>query len=170
MAERVWQVLFLCSDNAVRSIMAEVLLTHWGRGRFRAYSAGSRPGGTVDPIAAELLGKFNLAPGALRPKSWDLFTAPGAPALDFVFVLCDDYTLDQIPQFPGDPLVAHWTLPDPALFEGSEAERVQAFRETLRSIEARIKPFVALRPEALDRIVMRQHLDEIHRPLAAGAR
>jgi len=170
MAERVWQVLFLCSDNAARSIMAEALLTHWGRGRFRAHSAGSRPAGAVDPITIELLAKFNLASGSLRPKSWDLFAAPGAPDLDFVFVLSDDHSLDQVPQFPGDPMVAHWTLPDPAPVEGSEAERVQAFREALRSVEARIKPFVALRPEALDRIVMRQHLDEIHRPQESDAR
>jgi len=168
MAERVWQVLFVCSANSARSIMAEALLSHWGGDRFRAYSAGSRPRGEVDPITIDLLTKLDLATGSLRSKSWDLFTGPQAPALDFVFTLCDTCAQEPLPSFNGSPMIAHWGLPDPALVEGNEAERVQAFRDTFRALEGRIKPFVALRPEALDRIVMRQRLEELGRPTAAA--
>ena len=168
MTERIWQVLFVCSANSARSVMAEALLTHWGRGRFQVFSAGSSPRGEVDPITMELLGKLDLATGSLRSKSWDLFTGPDAPALDFVFVLCDSIGPEALPHFPGNPMIAHWNLPDPAQVEGNEAERVQAFRETLRVLEARIKPFVALRPEALDRIVMHERLSEISQSATVG--
>ncbi|HLZ64754.1 MAG TPA: arsenate reductase ArsC [Aliidongia sp.] len=168
MADHVWQVLFACSDNSARGIMAEALLTHWGRGRFHVVSAGYRPADEIDPIAKDLLGKLDLATGALHPKSWDRFAGPDAPALDFVFVLCESCAEQPMPEFPGHPMVAHWHLPDPKQAEGSEVERAQAFREALRSIEARIKPFVALREEALDRIVMRERLEEIGRRGAIG--
>jgi arsenate reductase len=167
MDDRVWQVLFVCSANSARSIMAEALLTHWGAGRFRAYSAGHAPSGEVDPITIELLTKLDLATGSLRSKSWDLFTGPQAPSLDFVFTLCDSCAQQQLPAFNGNPMIAHWGVPDPALVEGDEIARIQAFRDTLRALEGRIKPFVALRPDALDRIVMRQRLEEIGQPQAA---
>src|ERR1700761_5540388 len=163
MTDRVWQVLFVCSANSARSIMAEALLTHWGGDRFRAHSAGSRPSGQVDPITIELLTKLELPTASLRSKSWDLFTGPSAPQIDFVFTLCDSCLDQPLPAFAGNPLIAHWGLPDPALVQGSEAERIQAFRDTLRALESRIKPFVVLRPDALDRIVMRQRLEDLNR-------
>jgi len=169
MTERIWQVLFVCSANSARSIMAEALLTHWGGARFRAHSAGVWPSGMVDPITKDLLGKLELATGSLRSKSWDEFTSADAPALDFVFTLCDRCAQQPMPTFPGSPMIAHWGLPDPAEVQGNDAERIQAFRDTLRALEGRIKPFVALRPEALGRIIMRQRLEEIGHPQTAGA-
>jgi arsenate reductase len=168
MVEHIWQVLFVSSANSARSIMAEALLSHWGRARFRAFSAGYRPSGKVDPIALDLLGKLDLATGSLRSKSWDLFAGPEAPVLDFVFMLSDGGAELPVPQFPGNPMIAQWHLADPARVEGTEAQRIQAFRDAFRALEARIKPFVVLRPEALDRIVMRDRLDEIGRSEAVS--
>lgn len=162
-AGHVYHALFLCTGNSARSILAEALLNHWGDGRFRAYSAGSFPTGRVHPHALALLEHLGLPTEGLRSKSWDEFAAPGAPALDFVFTVCDAAAGEVCPIWPGHPVTAHWGVADPAAVEGSEVERMAAFREAFRVLEHRIQAFTALRPEALDRLAMKQQLDAIGR-------
>lgn len=140
-----YHVLFLCTGNSARSILAESLINHWGAGKFVGLSAGSHPKGQVHPIALQMLAQLNLPTEGLRSKSWDEFAAPGAPALDFVFTVCDDAVGETCPVWPGQPITAHWGLPDPAAVEGSEAEQWAAFRETFRALERRIKVFVSLK-------------------------
>ena len=161
MGERIYNVLFLCTGNSARSILAEVLMEHWGRGRFRSYSAGSFPKGTVHPLALELLEKVRLATTGLRSKSWDEFARDGAPVMDFVFTVCDQAAGEVCPVWPGNPVTAHWGVPDPAAVEGNEGEQRRAFREGLRVLESRIKLFASLPIEKLDRIALKREADRI---------
>ena len=131
MADRPYNVLFLCTGNSARSILAEALIDQWGRGEFRGFSAGSHPKGEVHPIAIQLLQRMNLPTEGLRSKSWDEFAAPGAPPLDFVFTVCDNAAGEVCPYWPGQPMTAHWGVPDPAAVEGTDTEKWVAFRERL---------------------------------------
>ena len=141
--------------------MAEALLEHWGRGRFRAYSAGSFPKGAVHPLALDLLERAHLATRRLRSKSWDEFAKPGAPEMDFVFTVCDQAANEACPVWPGNPVTAHWGVPDPASVEGTEIEKRRAFRDAYLVLENRIKLFTSLRLEALDRLAVKRKVDEI---------
>jgi len=160
-ADRPFNVLFLCTGNSARSILAESLVNHWGGGRFRGYSAGSHPRGTVHPITLELLEKLNLPTAGLRSKSWDEFAAPGAPPLDFVFTVCDNAAAETCPYWPGQPMSAHWGVPDPAAVEGAEADRWIAFRDAFRTLENRIRIFANLPLASLDRIRLQDQLNAI---------
>jgi protein-tyrosine-phosphatase len=155
MPDRLHNVLFLCTGNSARSILAESLLNHWGRGRFRAFSAGSFPKGKVHPLALELLEWTNLPTAGLRSKSWDEFAAPGAPPIDFVITVCDSAAGEACPVWPGKPMTAHWGVADPAAVAG-DAEKGAAFRKALAELEARIKLFVNLPIDSLDRLALLQ--------------
>ena len=133
MADRVYNVLFLCTGNSARSILAEAILNHRANGRFRAYSAGSHPSGTVNPRALQLLERTGISTEGLRSKAWDEFAEPGAPKLDFVFTVCDNAAGEVCPIWPGQPMTAHWGQPDPAAIEGTELEKTNAFRDALRT-------------------------------------
>ena len=151
---RIHTVLFLCTGNSARSIMAESLLNHLGQGRFRAYSAGSFPKGEVHPLALEILRRNSLPTTGLRSKSWDEFAAPDAPRLDFVITVCDDAAGEVCPTWPGQPVTAHWGIADPAAVRGSRAEQQQAFEHAARELSSRIHlllelPIAALEHEAL---------------------
>ena len=161
--ERAWNVLFLCTANSARSVIAECILNREGRGRFRAYSAGSHPRGAINPDALALLKRLHYPTGALRSKSWDEFAAPGAPRMDFVFTVCDDAAGEVCPVWPGQPMTAHWGVPDPALAEGSDAERALAFAETHRLLSNRIGVFISLPVASLDRLSLQHRLQEIGR-------
>jgi arsenate reductase (thioredoxin) len=159
--DRTYSVLFLCTGNSARSILAESLLTHWGRGRFRAFSAGSFPKGQVHPLALELLKRLKLPTEGFRSKSWDEFAAPGAPPLDFVFTVCDNAAGEVCPTWPGKPMTAHWGIADPAAVEGSDADKALAFRKALKELETRIKTFTALPIAFLDQMTLREKLRAI---------
>lgn len=137
-------VLFLCTGNSARSILAEQLLNHWGKGKFHAFSAGSHPKGQVHPIALALLQHMNLPTDGLRSKSWDEFARPAAPPIDFIFTVCDNAAGEVCPVWPGRPITAHWGIEDPAAVEGSESERWAAFRKAFQELESRIKAFTSL--------------------------
>ena len=154
-------VLFLCTGNSARSILAEAILNVEAKGRFKAYSAGSYPKGVVNPFALKLLRSLSLPVADLRSKSWDEFAGPDAPAMDFVFTVCDQAAGEMCPIWPGQPVTAHWGMPDPAATEGSDAVKMQAFRETLRMLSNRIRIFTALPFEKLDRLKLKSRLDEI---------
>ena len=143
MNTKSYNVLFVCTGNSARSIMAECILQRLGQSRFKGYSAGSHPSGTVNPYAVELLKRFNYSTADLRSKDWQEFAGPGAPPLDFVFTVCDQGAGEICPIWPGNPVTAHWGLPDPASIEGTEAERRDAFRQAHLALENRIKLFVA---------------------------
>ncbi len=160
-AARPYNVLFLCTGNSARSILAESLLTHWGRGRFRSFSAGSFPKGQVHPVALELLKRMNLPSEGMRSKSWDEFAAPGAPPLDFIFTVCDNAAGEVCPTWPGKPMTAHWGIADPAAVEGSDADKAFAFRKALRELETRIKLFIELPISSLDRMTLGEKLRAI---------
>ena len=156
-------VLFLCTGNSARSILAESILNTVGKGRFRAYSAGSHPAGAVNPLAVELLQKNRLPTDNLRSKSWDEFAAPEAPRLDFVFTVCDNAAGEVCPVWPGQPMTAHWGVPDPAAVAGSEEVRRKAFFTAFHQLQNRILLFVNLPLAKLDRIALKQSLDDIGR-------
>ena len=160
---RTYNVLFLCTGNSARSILAEALIEHWGKGRFKGYSAGSFPRGSVHPLAIKLLERLNLRTTGMRSKSWDEFAQPGAPKMDFVFTVCDQAAGEVCPIWPGNPITAHWGVPDPAAIEGTEVERCNAFRDALRALESRIKLFVALPIDKLDRMAAKREVDQIGR-------
>ena len=161
MSERVFNVLFLCTGNSARSILAEVLINHWGRGKFRGFSAGSHPKGAVHPIALELLRQMKLPTEGLRSKSWDEFAAPAEPRLDFVFTVCDNAAGEVCPYWPGQPMTAHWGVPDPAAVEGSDTDQWVAFRSAFKVLENRIKIFTSLPIASLDRVKLQTQLDAI---------
>jgi arsenate reductase len=156
-----YNVLFLCTGNSARSIMAEALLNHWGEGRFRAFSAGSHPKGQVHPLALEMLQRMHLPTAGFRSKSWDEFATPDAPPLDFVFTVCDNAAKETCPIWPGQPMTAHWGISDPAAVEGSDEAKLRAFRTTYRELDARIKIFASLRFDQLDQMSLQRQLDEI---------
>jgi arsenate reductase len=160
---RPYHVLFLCTGNSARSIIGEAVMNRWGAGKFLGFSAGSFPAGAVHPIARELLERHKLPTEGLRSKSWNEFAAPGAPELDFVFTVCDNAAGEVCPVWPGQPVTAHWGLPDPAAVEGSEVEKWTAFRETLRALERRIQAFVALPIASLDRLKLEERVRAIGR-------
>jgi protein-tyrosine-phosphatase len=157
----LFNVLFLCTGNSARSILAECILNRLGAGKFRAFSAGSHPTGKVNPLALSLLRKLHYDVSGLRSKSWEEFAAPGAPKLDFVFTVCDDAANEVCPIWPGQPMTAHWGLPDPAKAEGSEAERALAFADTMRMLNQRIGIFVSLPLDKLSRLSLQKELDAI---------
>ena len=161
MGEKTYNVLFLCTGNSARSILAEVLIQHWGKGRFVGYSAGSFPKGEVNPLALDLIERLGLRTDGLRSKSWGEFAKPGAPVMDFVFTVCDQAAGETCPIWPGNPVTAHWGVPDPAAVEGTEEERRQAFRDAYRQLETRIKLFTALPIDKLDRMAVKREVDRI---------
>jgi len=160
---RVYNVLFLCTGNSARSILAEALLNHWGKGAFRGFSAGSFPKGEVHPLALELLRSLALPVDGLRSKSWSEFTRADAPVMDFVFTVCDQAAGEVCPVWPGNPITAHWGIPDPAAVEGTEAQKRAAFRDAYGRLDARIKLFVSLPLEKLDRMAQKRESDRIGR-------
>jgi arsenate reductase len=168
MADRAYNVLFLCTGNSARSILAEALINHWGRSRFRGFSAGSHPKGAVHPIALELLEHMKLPIDGLRSKSWDELAKPGAEPLDFVFTVCDNTAGEMCPYWPGQPVTAHWGVPDPAAVEGSEIDKRNAFRAAFNALENRIKLFTSLPIASLDRIRLKERLDAIGKSSSEG--
>jgi arsenate reductase (thioredoxin) len=161
MSDRIYTVLFLCTGNSARSIMAEALLNRWGKERFRAYSAGSHPTGEVNPFALATLARNYVPAGDARSKSWDEFAVPGAPALDFVFTVCDRAAQEVCPFWPGQPMTAHWGIPDPAAVQGANDARERAFQQAFRDLDTRIKIFTSLRLDALDHLSLQRQLNEI---------
>jgi arsenate reductase len=163
MSQRIYNVLFLCTGNSARSILAESLLNHWGRGTFRAFSAGSFPKDQVHPMALDLLKRMDLPSEGFRSKSWDEFTAPEAPPLDFIITVCDNAAGEVCPVWPGKPITAHWGIADPAAVEGTHADKAFAFRKALKELETRIKLFRALpiASLALDQMALRDKLRAI---------
>ncbi len=158
-----FNVLFLCTGNSARSIMAEAYLNSAGKGRFAAYSAGSHPAGKVNPFALELLEKNRIATGGLRSKSWDKFARAGAPRLDFVFTVCDNAAGEVCPIWPGQPMTAHWGIQDPAAVQGREEEKRRAFLNAFTELTTRINLFLSLPLDKLDRLVLKKKLEEIGR-------
>ncbi len=161
MSDRVFNVLFLCTHNSARSVIAETIMNDLGKGRFKAFSAGSQPSGRVNPHAIDMLSKLNYDVSALRSKSWNEFAAPGAPKLDFVFTVCDDAANETCPYWPGQPMTAHWGLPDPSRTVGSEAEIRAAFADTHRMMYQRISIFLNLPLTSLDKLSLQAKLDAI---------
>jgi arsenate reductase len=161
MTERIHNVLFLCTGNSARSILAESLLNHWDNGKFRAFSAGSFPKGQVHPLALDLLKRMNLPADGLRSKSWDEFAAPGAPPIDFIFTVCDNAAGEVCPVWPGKPMTAHWGIEDPAAVEGTDAEKAFAFRKALEELETRIKLLTSLPIDSLDGMTLQAKLRAI---------
>ncbi len=161
MKDRIYNVLFLCTGNSARSIMAEALLKHLGKGRFRAFSAGSHPAGQVNPLAIEQLRVADLPVGGLRSKNWEEFSAPNAPALDFVFTVCDKAAGEICPIWPGQPMTAHWGIEDPAAAEGSEDQKRQAFAKAFNQLNRRISLFLSLPFSKLDGMSLKKELDTI---------
>ena len=166
---RVLNVLFLCTGNSARSIMAESILRQVGTGRFRAFSAGSHPAGRVNPFALELLERNRMPTDGLRSKSWDEFAKPDAARLDFVFTVCDNAAGEVCPVWPGQPMTAHWGIPDPAAVGGSDDDKRKAFAEASRILLNRIRIFVSLPLNTLDRLSLQRKLDELgHSPVDAA--
>src|SRR6266545_2568120 len=163
-----FNVLFLCTGNSARSIMAEAILNREGRANFRAFSAGSQPKGSVHPYALDLLRKLNFNVGGFRSKSWSEFARPDAPRLDFVFTVCDNAAAEACPVWPGQPMTAHWGVPDPAAAAGNEAEIRLAFADTFRMLNNRISIFVSLPVRALDRLALQKQLESIGKTKDAG--
>jgi len=161
MSNRIYNVLFLCTGNSARSILAEAILNRDGGGRFRAFSAGSRPKGEVHPVALETLKTLDHPVVDLRSKSWDEFAAPNAPKLDFVFTVCDNAAGEICPIWPGQPMTAHWGLPDPAALDGNGAEQHAAFYDTYRMLANRIGLFTSLPLESIDRLSLQRRLRNI---------
>lgn len=159
--EKIYNVLFLCTGNSARSILAEALLNAMGRGRFRGWSAGSHPKGTVHPLALDLLRANRMDTAGLRSKDWDEFAQPGAPELDFVFTVCDNAAGEVCPVWPGQPVTAHWGVPDPAAVTGSDAEKRKAFFTTYTQLSNRLSIFTSLSLAHLDKLSLQKKLDEI---------
>jgi arsenate reductase (thioredoxin) len=160
-AEKIYNVLFLCTGNSARSILAEATLNHHGAGRFRAYSAGSKPSGKVHPASLRLLQRMGLSTEGLRSKSWDEFALAGAPKMDFIFTVCDNAAGEQCPLWLGSPVTAHWGVEDPAACTGSEAEQDKLFAQVCQQLTTRIQLFLSLPLAKLDALSLRQKLQEI---------
>lgn len=170
MSDRIFNVLFLCTGNSARSILAESALNKLGGGRFRAFSAGSFPKGTVNPDAIALLERIDYPTEGLRSKSWEEFSTPDAPVMDFVFTVCDDAAGETCPVWLGHPMTAHWGIEDPSHVEGTAVERERAFVTAIRYLENRIKLFIALPFERLDAMALRAHVHEIGQGEGASSR
>jgi arsenate reductase len=160
-ADHVYNVLFLCTGNSARSIMGEALLNHMGKGRFRAFSAGSKPRGEVNPLTLETLSKAGIPTDGLRSKTWDELAAPDAPKMDFVFTVCDDAAGETCPIWPGQPMTAHWGLEDPAKVEGPDFKQHAAFEDTMRFLRNRILAFINLPLSSIDHLVLGPRLKSI---------
>jgi protein-tyrosine-phosphatase len=163
MTEKTWEALFLCTGNSARSILAEAILDRLGAGRIRAHSAGSHPTGRVHPMTIELLQEHGYDLSRFRSKSWDEFAGPDAPALDFVFTVCDGAANEPCPVWPGGPVTAHWGVPDPAALEGTSAEQRRRFSRVYMELHRRIELFTQLPIQSLDRLALRARLEEIGR-------
>ena len=161
MSDKVYNVLFLCTGNSARSIMAEKLMEHWGKGKFKAYSAGSHPSGKVNPFAIQTIKNQGLSADGLRSKSWDEFSGEGAPHFDFVFTVCDNAAGEICPYWAGQPMTAHWGVEDPAAVEGTDEEKLAAFRKISNYLQNRIKLFAALPIDKFDNIRIKKELDAI---------
>ncbi len=161
MSDKIYNVLFLCTGNSARSIIAEKLMEYRGQGKFKAYSAGSHPNGAVNLFAIETLKNLKLPTDGLRSKSWDEFAVEGAPHLDFVFTVCDNAAGEVCPYWPGQPMTAHWGVEDPAAVEGTDDEKLAAFRKTINYLDNRIKIFVSLALDKLDPMKIKEGIDAI---------
>lgn len=161
MENKIYHVMFLCTGNSARSIMAEKLLEHWGKGRFKTYSAGSFPNGKVNPYAIKTLEHHGLSTEGLRSKSWNEFSGPHAPHLDFIFTVCDNAAGETCPVWPGHPMTAHWGVEDPAAVEGTDDEKLAAFRHAFSYLENRIKLFVSLPLEKLEHLKIQEEITTI---------
>ncbi|MDP2071701.1 arsenate reductase ArsC [Methylotenera sp.] len=161
MEPKIFNVLFLCSGNSARSIMAEKLMEHWGKGRFKAYSAGSFPKSQVNPLTIKTLESHGLNSDGLRCKSWGEFSGFGAPHMDFVFTVCDDTAGEVCPIWPGQPMTAHWGIEDPEAVEGTDSEKLKAFQRSCRYLENRIKLFIALPIDTLNKLKIKDEIDAI---------
>ena len=161
MPDQPFNVLFLCTGNSARSILSEAILNHRGAGRFHGFSAGSHPNGRVNPYALALLERMKLRTAGLRSKSWDEFAVPGAPPLHFVFTVCDNAAGEVCPIWPGQPMTAHWGIPDPAAVEGTDLQKTEAFRDAYRVLDRRIELFTSLPFESLDRLSLGRELRDI---------
>ena len=160
-APTTYNVLFLCTGNSARSILAEALINHWGKGRFRGFSAGSHPKSKVHPISIELLKHMNMPVEGLRSKNWDEFAKPGAPELNFVFTVCDDAAKEVCPIWPGPPMTAHWGVPDPAAVAGTPEQIERAFRDAFIILERRISLLLSLPLSSLDKLAIQKQIDSI---------
>ena len=161
MTEKIYNVLFLCTGNSARSILAEVQLNKLGKGRFKAFSAGSYPNGVVNPFAIEFLANNGFSTEGLRSKSWDEFALPGAPVMDYVMTVCDQAAGEQCPFWPGQPISAHWGIPDPAAVQGTDEDKRHAFMQAATVMRKRIELFTALPATSLDRMSLKSKLDDI---------
>jgi protein-tyrosine-phosphatase len=166
--ERVFNVLFLCTHNSARSVIAEAIMNRLGAGRFKGFSAGSQPKGKVNPFALRMLERLNYDTSTIRSKSWDEFAAAGAPRMDFVFTVCDNAAAETCPVWPGQPMTAHWGVPDPSETEGSDAEIAAAFADTHRMLYQRISIFTNLPLSSLDDLALKRELDAIGRSASAS--
>ncbi len=169
MNNRPYHVLFLCTGNSVRSILAESIMNRFGKGQFIAFSAGSHPKGTVHPLALGLLKQLDFPTEGLRSKNWEEFAAPGSAHLDFVITVCDNAAGEVCPYWPGQPMTAHWGIPDPAAVEGTEIEKNFAFREAFRALETRIKLFLSLPIRSIDKMRLQERIDAIGQAPPAGS-
>ena len=167
--QKAFNILFLCTGNSARSILAEAIMNRLGQGRFHAYSAGSHPKGQVHPQALALLRKLNYDTSGFRSKSWTEFAEAGAPKIDFVFTVCDAAAAEACPLWPGQPMTAHWGVPDPATATGTDAEIAYAFAEAFRMLNARISIFVSLPMRSLDQLALQERLNEIGKTKDSGS-
>ena len=163
MTDKIFNVLFLCTGNSARSILAEAILNRVGQGKFKAYSAGSHPKGEVHPYTIQLLKTLNYNTEFARSKNWDEFAVAGAPQMDFVFTVCNSAAAEACPIWPGQPMTAHWGIPDPAAADGTEAERHLAFDDAYRMLNNRISIFVSLPMSSIDKLALQKRLDQIGR-------
>lgn len=168
--DRPYNVLFLCTGNSARSIMGEAIINRVGAGKFKGYSAGSMPKGEVHPLTLNLLNRLNYDTSAMRSKSWEEFTAPGAPELHFVFTVCDNAANEVCPIWPGQPMTAHWGVPDPVGVQGADVEKALAFADTYRMLNNRIGIFTSLPLFSLDELSLQKQLDDIGRSKADSTR
>ena len=169
MSDKIYNVLFLCTGNSARSIMGEAILNEIGKGRFRAFSAGSHPAGQVNPLAIELLQRNHMSTEGLRSKSWDEFATPDSPHLDFVFTVCDNAAGEVCPIWPGQPMTAHWGVEDPAAVEGSTEAMQRAFSQVFMLLHRRISLFASLPIAKLEGMALKRELDQIGHELGTGA-